>query len=166
MENLVQFAYAFSRCERMDSSSTNMEIQIGVVLTKTGTKFFVWSLCGHLQLKQRKNPLNQRVYVLLAEDMRFELTEACTSPPFQDGALNRSANPPTANSIIHKPKSFVITKMLIFQFTLNFSDHMSSERIFRNTHCSQRKTDDYAKTENQTQIYLCSFALKGNVRIK
>jgi hypothetical protein len=26
--------------------------------------------------------------------MRFELTEACTSPPFQDGALNRSANPP------------------------------------------------------------------------
>lgn len=30
----------------------------------------------------------------LAEDMRFELTEACTSPPFQDGALNRSANPP------------------------------------------------------------------------
>lgn len=30
----------------------------------------------------------------MAEDMRFELTEACTSPPFQDGALNRSANPP------------------------------------------------------------------------
>lgn len=28
--------------------------------------------------------------------MRFELTEACTSPPFQDGALNRSANPPIA----------------------------------------------------------------------
>lgn len=33
-------------------------------------------------------------FCLLAEDMRFELTEACTSPPFQDGALNRSANPP------------------------------------------------------------------------
>lgn len=32
----------------------------------------------------------------MAEDMRFELTEACTSPPFQDGALNRSANPPGA----------------------------------------------------------------------
>ena len=29
--------------------------------------------------------------------MRFELTEACTSPPFQDGALNRSANPPGAH---------------------------------------------------------------------
>ena len=26
--------------------------------------------------------------------MRFELTVACTTPPFQDGALNRSANPP------------------------------------------------------------------------
>ena len=26
----------------------------------------------------------------------IELTEACTSPPFQDGALNRSANPPGA----------------------------------------------------------------------
>ena len=30
----------------------------------------------------------------LAEDMRFELTVAFTTPPFQDGALNRSANPP------------------------------------------------------------------------
>lgn len=30
----------------------------------------------------------------LAEDMRFELTVACTTPPFQDGALNHSANPP------------------------------------------------------------------------
>lgn len=28
--------------------------------------------------------------------MRFELTEAYTSPPFQDGALSHSANPPTA----------------------------------------------------------------------
>ncbi len=33
------------------------------------------------------------LYLILAKDMRFELTEACTSPPFQDGALNRSANP-------------------------------------------------------------------------
>ncbi len=31
--------------------------------------------------------------------MRFELTEAFTSPPFQDGALNRSANPPNAYSL-------------------------------------------------------------------
>ena len=40
--------------------------------------------------------LYSRVNLQLAEDMRFELTEACTSPPFQDGALNRSANPPDA----------------------------------------------------------------------
>ena len=45
--------------------------------------------------------------------MRFELTEACTSPPFQDGALNRSANPPEANIIIHKTKMIVIRKMII-----------------------------------------------------
>ena len=47
----------------------------------------------------------------LAEDMRFELTEACTSPPFQDGALNRSANPPEASIIIHKIKVVVIRKL-------------------------------------------------------
>ena len=35
----------------------------------------------------------------MAEDMRFELTEAFTSPPFQDGALNHSANPPIKNKI-------------------------------------------------------------------
>ena len=46
----------------------------------------------------------------MAEDMRFELTEACTSPPFQDGALNRSANPPEASIIIHKTKGIVIRK--------------------------------------------------------
>ena len=27
--------------------------------------------------------------------MRFELTETCASPPFQDGALSHSANSPT-----------------------------------------------------------------------
>ncbi len=41
-----------------------------------------------------KKPTILWVAYILAEDMRFELTEACTSPPFQDGALNRSANPP------------------------------------------------------------------------
>lgn len=46
----------------------------------------------------------------MAEDMRFELTEACTSPPFQDGALNRSANPPNAFLIIPKAEGFVIKK--------------------------------------------------------
>ncbi len=51
-----------------------------------------------------------RVCLPMAEDMRFELTEACTSPPFQDGALNRSANPPTASLIIAKNKSFVTRK--------------------------------------------------------
>ena len=30
----------------------------------------------------------------MAESMRFELTVAFTTPPFQDGALNRSANSP------------------------------------------------------------------------
>ena len=30
----------------------------------------------------------------MAESMRFELTVAFTTPPFQDGALNRSANAP------------------------------------------------------------------------
>ena len=30
----------------------------------------------------------------MAERMRFELTVAFTTPPFQDGALNRSANSP------------------------------------------------------------------------
>lgn len=44
--------------------------------------------------------------------MRFELTEACTSPPFQDGALNRSANPPEASFIIHKRELIVIKKFL------------------------------------------------------
>lgn len=34
---------------------------------------------------------------MMAKDMGFEPTEACTSPPFQDGALNRSANPSIAN---------------------------------------------------------------------
>jgi hypothetical protein len=34
------------------------------------------------------------VYCLLAENERFELSVACTTPPFQDGALNRSANSP------------------------------------------------------------------------
>ena len=32
--------------------------------------------------------------------MRFELTDAFTSPPFQDGALNRSANSPRCITII------------------------------------------------------------------
>ena len=31
----------------------------------------------------------------MAESMGFEPTVACTTPPFQDGALNRSANSPT-----------------------------------------------------------------------
>jgi hypothetical protein len=57
-----------------------------------------------------KNPLIQRVCLPMAEDMRFELTEACTSPPFQDGALNRSANPPTASIIIAKNSGFVTRK--------------------------------------------------------
>lgn len=30
--------------------------------------------------------------------MRFERTEAFTSPPFQDGALNHSANAPLINT--------------------------------------------------------------------
>lgn len=30
--------------------------------------------------------------------MRFERTEAFTSPPFQDGALNHSANAPYINT--------------------------------------------------------------------
>ena len=30
----------------------------------------------------------------MAERMRFELTVAFTTPPFQDGALNHSANAP------------------------------------------------------------------------
>lgn len=35
-----------------------------------------------------------RVYSNMAENERFELSVACTTPPFQDGALNRSANSP------------------------------------------------------------------------
>ncbi len=34
----------------------------------------------------------------MAESMRFELTEACTSPPFQDGAIDRSANSPVSKN--------------------------------------------------------------------
>lgn len=34
--------------------------------------------------------------------MRFELTVAFTTPPFQDGALNRSANAPNTIVIIQK----------------------------------------------------------------
>ena len=66
---------------------------------------------GQKQNKTSKNPLIKRVCLSMAEDMRFELTEACTSPPFQDGALNRSANPPEANIIIHKIKVVVIRKL-------------------------------------------------------
>ena len=73
----------------------------------------VWSLYGHECDKTSKNPDRIRVLFTMAEDMRFELTEACTSPPFQDGALNRSANPPEANIIIHKTKMIVIRKMII-----------------------------------------------------
>lgn len=47
-------------------------------------------------MNENKKPFIQGLNLQLAEDMRFELTEACTSPPFQDGALNRSANPPGA----------------------------------------------------------------------
>ena len=36
----------------------------------------------------------------MAERMRFELTVAFTTPPFQDGALNRSANAPIVKNII------------------------------------------------------------------
>lgn len=31
----------------------------------------------------------------MAESMGFEPTVACTTPPFQDGALNHSANSPS-----------------------------------------------------------------------
>ncbi len=43
--------------------------------------------------KVKKVPIKGLFYTM-AENMRFELTEACTSPPFQDGALNHSANSP------------------------------------------------------------------------
>lgn len=43
----------------------------------------------------KKNTLSIRVFhCSMAERMRFELTVAFTTPPFQDGALNRSANAP------------------------------------------------------------------------
>jgi hypothetical protein len=66
-------------------------------------------------MKTSKNPDKIRVDLRLAEDMRFELTEACTSPPFQDGALNRSANPPEASIIIHNSNVIVIKKLVIIE---------------------------------------------------
>lgn len=42
-----------------------------------------------------KNAHKGRVLNYLAEDKRFELSKAFTLPPFQDGALSHSANPPT-----------------------------------------------------------------------
>lgn len=41
----------------------------------------------------KKNAVLAFVFYM-AESMRFELTVAFTTPPFQDGALNRSANSP------------------------------------------------------------------------
>ena len=48
----------------------------------------------------------------MAEGVRFELTEACTSPVFKTGALNHSATPPLErNSCIaqlyEKPKTLL-----------------------------------------------------------
>ncbi len=63
-------------------------------------------------LSNNKKPTIKWVNLLLAEDMRFELTEACTSPPFQDGALNRSANPPVLTII----PNFTMLSLEMYKF--------------------------------------------------
>ena len=61
--------------------------------------------------------------------MRFELTEACTSPPFQDGALNRSANPPNAFLIIPKAEGFVIINT--HRMVIYYDNKMNNDLILR-----------------------------------
>ncbi len=51
----------------------------------------------------------------MAERMRFELTVAFTTPPFQDGALNRSANAP---------------KLLYSSHFYNFTDFKAIVNLF------------------------------------
>ena len=65
--------------------------------------------------------------------MRFELTVVFTTPPFQDGALNRSANSPKVTSIIlliFKEMStinciisyfFVYSKLLFARFIISIA---------------------------------------------
>lgn len=51
--------------------------------------------------RKTKNPIEMGFTFSMAESMRFELTVAFTTPPFQDGALNRSANSPRLLSIFY-----------------------------------------------------------------
>lgn len=50
---------------------------------------------------RKKIPSKWDFTFTMAESMRFELTVAFTTPPFQDGALNRSANSPRLLSIFY-----------------------------------------------------------------
>lgn len=70
-------------------------------LTTLGRKWLlIWKpwktmpITMSVYLQTTKNPLKSGRFRYLAEDKRFELSEAFTSPPFQDGAFSRSANPP------------------------------------------------------------------------